>query len=138
MWFCSLLNGATFLGDRVCLTWMLGILMFRMEQALREPLRRYPLYPSFLENAEPRFILGPLPAEDEETNPAVMMLLEDDREEIDGKNANSTSQKHIKLEHTNDRKWMRFYNMWKTALGLMIGLIFFTGLSYNIKNCSNL
>ena len=136
MWFCSLLNGATFLGDHVCLTWMLGIIMFRMEHALREALRKpgLELFPSFLENA----ILGPPPADDEETNPTAMMILEDDSEEIDGKNANSTSQKHIKLEHTNDRKWMRFYNMWKTALGLMIGLIFFMGLSYNIKNCSNL
>jgi hypothetical protein len=117
MWFCSLLNGATFLGDHVCLTWMLGILMFRMEQALRRPLRRHELPPPLLENAELRAIVhDPLPPVEEEINPTVMMLLEADREEIDGKNANSTSQKHIKLEHTNDRKRMRSYNIWKTAL----------------------
>lgn len=120
MWFCSLLNGAIILGDHVCLTWMMGIFIFRTEWYLEGALLGeqpiyFDLWPSILESSS-IIIALPTPVV-EENNPTVMTLLAHDWEEIDGKNANSTSQKQIKLEHTNDTKWMRFYNRWDVALG---------------------
>lgn len=83
--------------------------------ALRQPLgeQRLQLFPPLRENAESSSIVRTV---DEETDPNVMVILAEEEEVLIGKNANSTSQKHIKLEHTKDMTWMRFYNIWKVAL----------------------
>lgn len=61
-----------------------------MELALRQPLRRPPfqLFPSLYENVGSSCIVfGPPPADIDRT---VMMLLMDDKDDIEGKDVNST------------------------------------------------